>query len=71
MLHWFIRKKDSDSKSPYTGPSCFDAGVNPGRWYEDEADARQDAAKLSSVNPVGFDVVRWVNPDHDFHAYDN
>ena len=71
MTQWFyIRKKDRDSRLPYSGPSCERAGVDPGKWYDDEDHAKRDAEALSSVNAVGFEVVRWVNPDHDSHFFD-
>ncbi len=41
----------------YAGVSCNVAGVPEGKIYEDYDDAVADAAKLSSVNPVGFEVI--------------
>lgn len=42
----------------YTGPACKRAGVAPGRVYECESEAHNDAQKLAAVNPCGFAVVR-------------
>ena len=41
----------------YRGPTCSDAGVEPGKVYEDRESAQIDADKLSEYNPVGFTVV--------------
>ncbi len=41
----------------YGGPTCADAGVDPGRVYLSRADAERDAKALSEVNPVGFRVL--------------
>jgi hypothetical protein len=54
-----IRKRSRFSPGkqyPYSGPSCFTAGVVP-QIYADRASAERDAEKLTSCNPVGFDVV--------------
>ncbi len=45
------------ANSPYTGPACDTAGVEPGKVYDSEAEALIDAQKLSEVNPVGFKVA--------------
>ena len=37
--------------------TCSEAGVEPGKLYDTEAEAQMDADKLSSVNPVGFVVL--------------
>ena len=42
---------------PYSGPTCVDAGVEPGKVYNNLEDALRDAKKLSSKNIVGFRVL--------------
>lgn len=70
MQYYFIRKRGRSTLNPYDGPACAEAGVPRGAWYLSEQEAQADADRLSAVNPVGFEVVRWSNPDHDFHQYD-
>ena len=55
-MPYFIRKRSRASQIPYCGPSCELAGVPIGTWYETEADALTDAAKLDRVNAVGWVV---------------
>lgn len=55
---WIITKASRDSNTPYQGPACQSAGVEPGKYYDSEAEALTDAAKLSQVNPVGFVVKK-------------
>lgn len=42
---------------PYDGVSCVKAGVVAGKTYNNLQEAIDDAKKLASVNPIGFDVV--------------
>lgn len=46
----------------YSGPSCAEAGVRPGRAYTRLTDAIRDAGRLTAVNPIGFLVVKAVPP---------
>ncbi len=57
MKTYFIRKASRSGSSPYSGPSCQQAGVIPGRVYTSRAEASRDAARLSRYNRVGFEVV--------------
>lgn len=45
------------SGSGYSGPTCEDAGVPPGKTYETKADAVRDANRMAELNPVGFYVI--------------
>ncbi len=56
-MTYIIRKVCRDTKEPYTGISCTQAGIPEGKTYTDYNEALSDADKLSSVNPVGFEVV--------------
>ena len=40
----------------YTGPACQSAGIVPGLVYPFLSDAKTDAKRLKTYNPVGFDV---------------
>jgi hypothetical protein len=51
-----IRKASRDSSQPYTGPTCEQAGIEPGQWYETREEAEADAAKMTEHNAVGFKV---------------
>jgi hypothetical protein len=53
---YYIRKASRDSSQPYTGPTCEQAGIEPGQWYETREKAEADAAKLAEHNGVGFKV---------------
>lgn len=37
--------------------TCKDAGVEPSKLYDSEAEAQADADKLTKCNPVGFVVL--------------
>jgi len=56
-MRFMIVKMSRLSTSPYTGPTCKRAGVQEGMVYLSIDNARSDAAKLSRINPVGFEVV--------------
>jgi hypothetical protein len=56
-LNYIIRKVSRDTKEPYLGISCTQAGIPTGKTYTDYNEALADASKLQSVNPVGFEVV--------------
>ena len=45
----------------YRGPTCADAGVTPGKVYDDKTEAENDAKKLTQHNPVGFVVLEMKN----------
>jgi hypothetical protein len=47
----------------YRGPTCADAGVEPGKVYDNKAEAEIDAQKLTNCNPVGF-VVLELKHEH-------
>lgn len=55
-MKYIIRKSSRDTLQPYSGASCAISGVPEGKVYEDRKEAMADAAKLSKVNPVGFEV---------------
>jgi hypothetical protein len=59
ILSYIVRKKSSGDVTPYEGISCLAAKVEPGRIYTDRKEAEADAAKLSSVSLIEFDVV-WI-----------
>jgi hypothetical protein len=55
----FELSKSNDIKySPYNGPSCISADVEPGKVYDDLESAELDCLKLIKVNPVGFVVIQ-------------
>jgi hypothetical protein len=54
---YFIHKRSRSPEQPYRGPSCDRAGIDPGKWYETEAEALVDVAKLDKVNGVGWVVA--------------
>jgi len=56
MRRYVIVKLSRTGTAAYTGPACATAGVEPGRVYTNLDKALADAARLSDVNPVGFDV---------------
>lgn len=58
---WIIVKR-SRYVEPYAGPACEAAGVPRGRRYILKENAEADAARLSEVNPVGFDVEEVSAP---------
>ncbi len=65
MLKWIINKSSrAISNWPYSGPSCTDAGTEPGKIYENWYQAVQDALKLTEVNPVGFVVVPYQEKEN-------
>ena len=64
-MGYFIRKRSRDSDRPYQGPSCELAGIPAGKWYETEAEALADAAKLDAVNCVGWVVAKRDEPFED------
>ena len=47
-----------NESSAYCGPAAESAGIPMGQVYSSVEQARADAKKLSSVNPVGFHVVQ-------------
>jgi hypothetical protein len=55
---YFIHKGSRSPEQPYCGPSCGRAGIEPGKWYETEAEALVDVAKLDEVNGVGWVVAQ-------------
>ena len=40
----------------YSGISCQQAGVEPGKTYDHMSDAVSDMVKLNAVNPVGWTI---------------
>ena len=62
-MQWIIMKKTR----AYPGPTrrnaycntetCVEAGVEPGKVYDDEEEAKRDAEKLGQANTVGFVAV--------------
>ena len=60
-MAWMIQKKSRVATSPYCGPECKRAGVPRGLIYEHRGDAEHDAELLSAHNPVGFEVVEYVD----------
>jgi hypothetical protein len=55
-MRYIIHESHVFPDGPYTGPSCHAAGVLPGKYYETEAEAFADVAKLEQVNAVGWKV---------------
>lgn len=55
---WIIVKRSRDATTPYSGPYCGWAGVDPGTYYLDYGMAYKDSLKLNKVNPVGFTVIK-------------
>jgi hypothetical protein len=54
---YFIRKASRGTAThPYTGITCEQAGIEPGKWYATREEAEADAAKLAEHNAVGFKV---------------
>ena len=49
------------SGTGYTGPTCTKADTESNQTYEDIEVAKQDARKMSKINPVGFNVVDTSN----------
>lgn len=56
-MPYIIVKSSRGGTSPYIGPACVSASVEPGKMYADKTSAYADVKKLETVNPVGFDVV--------------
>ena len=57
-MKYIICKNSRLTNSPYQGePTCTQAGVIGGKIYDDHQEAIFDAAKLSAVNPIGFQVI--------------
>ena len=56
-MTYIIRKVSRNTKEPYIGISCTQAGIPTGKTYTDYNEALTHAGKLSAVNPVGFEVV--------------
>jgi hypothetical protein len=50
--------------TPYSGPTCTQAGVAPGKTHWSKKEAQDDADKLNAINPVGFQVV-----EHHLQGY--
>lgn len=48
----------------YDGPTCDEAGIQPGLTYKDFNSALKDALILSTVNLAGFNVVQ-TKPGQD------
>lgn len=63
MSGYIIVKRGRDARTPYTGPACASAWVEPGRVYASRAAAEEDAERLSQVNPAGFDVREVAGGD--------
>lgn len=55
-MKYFIHKASRLANSPYTGSTCYKAGIDPGKEYSNKEEAQIDADKLSKANPVGFVV---------------
>jgi hypothetical protein len=58
VAKYIIVKASRVSNYPYHGISCSNAGIEPGKLYDTEAEAICDAEKLTAVNPVGFSVQK-------------
>lgn len=68
MTKYIIMKLSRAFEKPtaewaYRGPTCAEAGVTPGRVYDDKIEAESDAKKLTRHNPVGFVVLEMNNAD--------
>jgi hypothetical protein len=60
---WIIMKASRAYRGGigYTGPTCANAGIEPGQLYSTQQAAERDAALLSDYNPVGFTVEKYRN----------
>lgn len=61
-MKYIIMKSSRSFDNPsaiwaYRGSTCIDAGVEPGKIYDDFESAQKDADKLTKYNPVGFVVL--------------
>lgn len=63
-MQYFIHKSSRYTSTGYRGPACEHAGVEPGKLYDSEEEAKIDAKKLSNVNPVGFTVSPYDGEMH-------
>lgn len=58
---WIVMKRTRQyvGGDGYMGPSCYEAGVEPGKVYNSREEAVEAAEKLSDVNPSGFQVFPY------------
>lgn len=60
---FIIMKKTRSFDNPtkvwaYCGPTCKNAGIEPGKVYSNFDEAQKDADALGQYNPVGFVVLK-------------
>ena len=55
---YIINKSTRAPAAAYAGPSCLLAGVPAGKVYTSLEAAEYDAELLTSVNPIGFVVIK-------------